>query len=114
MKIASLSLFEVKAGWRPWLFLKVVTDEGIVGWSDCTDAHGSIAGLAATIRELDEWLNGRDPIPLELINQDPISHYPAKLRWRRPEGHRRNRERTIGHQGQGTRSAGLCAARWAG
>ncbi|MEX0803114.1 MAG: mandelate racemase/muconate lactonizing enzyme family protein [Candidatus Binatia bacterium] len=70
MKITSFELFEVKAGWRPWFFLKVVTDEGIVGWSDCTDAHGSNAGVAASIRELGESLIGRDPMPLELVFQD--------------------------------------------
>ena len=32
MKITSVESFIVDAGWRPWVFVKVETDEGIVGY----------------------------------------------------------------------------------
>ena len=70
MKIKSIELFKIQAGWRPWLFIKIATDAGVDGWADCTDAHGSNAGLAAVIEEFKESLIGRDPIPIEIIFQD--------------------------------------------
>jgi L-alanine-DL-glutamate epimerase-like enolase superfamily enzyme len=70
MKITSVELFKLNAGWRPWLLLKLSTDESVVGWSDCTDANGSVDGVSATIRGIGATLIGRDPMPLELIYQD--------------------------------------------
>jgi L-alanine-DL-glutamate epimerase-like enolase superfamily enzyme len=70
MKIKSVETHQVMAGWRPWMFLKVTTDSGITGWSDCTDANGSNPALLAALRDLGESLIGRDPMPIELIFQD--------------------------------------------
>ena len=41
MKLASLETLACDAGWRPWLFVKATTDDGLVGWSEVTDSHGS-------------------------------------------------------------------------
>ena len=46
MKLASLETLTCDAGWRPWLFVKATTDDGLVGWSEVTDSHGSPTGLA--------------------------------------------------------------------
>lgn len=70
MKITSVDLLRVKAGWRPWTFIKIGTDAGITGWADCTEAHGAQEGVAATIRELGKALIGRDPMPWELLFED--------------------------------------------
>jgi galactonate dehydratase len=70
MKIKSVETHQVMAGWRPWMFLKITTDSGITGWSDCTDANGSNPALLAALRELGQTLIGRDPRPIELIFQD--------------------------------------------
>ena len=37
MKITRITPFLVDGVFRPWTFVKVETDEGIVGWGDCTD-----------------------------------------------------------------------------
>ena len=37
MKITNVETFLVDGGWRPWIFVKVETDEGITGWGECTD-----------------------------------------------------------------------------
>ena len=37
MKITDIKTFIVDAGWRPWMFVKVETDEGIYGWGECSD-----------------------------------------------------------------------------
>ena len=54
MKITDIKTFIVDAGWRPWMFVKVQTDEGIVGWGECSDA--SPHGIEGTIRDLKPFL----------------------------------------------------------
>ena len=34
MKITNIETLIVDAGWRPWMFVKVETDEGITGWGE--------------------------------------------------------------------------------
>ena len=41
MKIKSYETFKCDAGWRTFSFLKVVTDDGIVGWSEYNESFGS-------------------------------------------------------------------------
>ncbi len=70
MKITSLETFTCQAGWRPWSFLKILTDEGIAGYSDCTDFHGSTKALIAVIQQLSDILIGRNPTAIESIYWD--------------------------------------------
>lgn len=67
MKISSVEAFQCDAGWRPWTFVKIVSDSGIVGWSECSDSFGSHAGLAAVIKDLGTRVIGRDPFAIEKI-----------------------------------------------
>src|SRR5258708_21279972 len=53
-------------GWRVFSFLKVTTDDGIVGWSEYNESYGS-KGLSAVIRALGETLIGQDPRAYERI-----------------------------------------------
>jgi galactonate dehydratase len=55
------------AGWRTFSFLKVMTDEGIVGWSEYNESFGS-AGLSRVIEALSPAVIGKDPRQIELIN----------------------------------------------
>ncbi|HEX3501601.1 MAG TPA: mandelate racemase/muconate lactonizing enzyme family protein [Stellaceae bacterium] len=67
MKIARLDDLHCDAGWRNFSFLKVTTDDGIVGWSEYNESYGS-RGLTAVIRALGETLIGQDPRPTERIS----------------------------------------------
>ena len=51
MKISDIQTFIVDAGWRPWMFVKVETDEGLVGWGECSDGK-SPHGIEGVIRDL--------------------------------------------------------------
>jgi hypothetical protein len=51
MKIARVETLQADAGWRMFSFLKVTTDDGIVGWSEFNESFGS-AGLSEVIRAL--------------------------------------------------------------
>jgi galactonate dehydratase len=67
MRIARIDDLHCDAGWRNFSFLKVTTDDGIVGWSEYNESYGS-KGLTAVIRALGETLIGQDPRPTEHIS----------------------------------------------
>lgn len=60
MKITSVESLHADAGWRNLDFLKISTDEGIVGWSEYNESFGG-PGVSAVIRELAPALVGKDP-----------------------------------------------------
>ena len=70
MKLASLETLSCDAGWRPWLFVKATADDGLVGWSEVTDSHGSPTGLAGVVHDLAPLVVGRDPRAVEAIHWD--------------------------------------------
>ena len=59
MKIRSIEVLQADAGGRPYSFVKVVTESGLVGWSEFTEAVGN-AGTRATIERLATHLIGQD------------------------------------------------------
>jgi L-alanine-DL-glutamate epimerase-like enolase superfamily enzyme len=67
MKIARFENLHCDAGWRTFSFLKVTTDDGLVGWSEYTEADGS-RGLTAVIEAMSEALVGTDPRPIQAID----------------------------------------------
>src|SRR6185437_14795553 len=68
MKIVKVEDLHCDAGWRVNSFLKITTDEGIVGWSEYMEGYGA-QGLTGVIQRLAErFLIGRDPRPVEAIS----------------------------------------------
>lgn len=67
MKIARIEDLHCDGGWRSFSFLKIVTDDGIEGWSEYTEADGS-RGLTAVIHGLADPLIGRDPRAVQQIS----------------------------------------------
>lgn len=61
MKIKSYELFQVPPR---WLFLKIETDEGIIGWGEPV-IEGKAATVKAAVEELMEYLIGKDPMNIE-------------------------------------------------
>jgi L-alanine-DL-glutamate epimerase-like enolase superfamily enzyme len=74
VKVARLETLFCDAGWRPWIFLKATTDDGLVGWAEITDSHGSPRGLAGIVEDLAPLVVGRDPRPVERIWWDLYRH----------------------------------------
>ena len=70
MKVNRIETLFCDAGWRPWIFLKATTDDGLVGWSEITDSHGSPRGLAGIVEDLAPLVTGRDPRAVERIYWD--------------------------------------------
>ena len=69
MKITAIEDLHCDAGWRVWSFLKITTDDGVIGWAEYNESYGS-KGLTEVIRRLAEPLIGRDPRPVELISSE--------------------------------------------
>ncbi|HEU4963371.1 MAG TPA: galactonate dehydratase [Bacilli bacterium] len=61
MKITGYHLYKVPPR---WLFLKLETDEGIVGWGEPV-VEGRADTVAAAVHELMEYLIGKDPLRIE-------------------------------------------------
>ncbi|MBT2759521.1 galactonate dehydratase [Mesobacillus foraminis] len=61
MKIVNLECFVVPPR---WLFLKIETDEGIVGWGEPI-VEGKAHTVKAAVEELGDYLIGKDPMRIE-------------------------------------------------
>jgi galactonate dehydratase len=68
MKITHIETLQADAAWRMFSFLKITTDDGIIGWSEFNESFGS-TGLSDVIRGLSPVLIGRDPRRFEQITQ---------------------------------------------
>ena len=65
MKITQLTTYAVPPR---WLFLKIKTDEGIVGWGEPV-VEGRAATVASCVEELSDYLIGCDPRNIENLWQ---------------------------------------------
>lgn len=61
MKITEMTLYKVPPR---WLFLKVETDEGIIGWGEPI-VEGRADTVRAAVEEFKGWLIGKDPMKIE-------------------------------------------------
>ena len=59
MKVTGIETLHCDAGWRNYSFVKLTTDEGIVGWSEYDEGFGS-PGVTAAIEHLAERVVGQD------------------------------------------------------
>ena len=66
MRITSLECLHADAGFRNFDFVKLSTDEGLVGWSEYNEAFGGV-GLTSLIENLAPLLVGQDPRPYESL-----------------------------------------------
>ncbi len=60
MRITSLETLQANAGWRNFSFLKLTTDEGLVGWSEYIDNFG-VGGVTALMPRFAAVVTGMDP-----------------------------------------------------
>ncbi|HEY4200316.1 MAG TPA: mandelate racemase/muconate lactonizing enzyme family protein [Devosiaceae bacterium] len=60
MKITAIETLLVDGGWDVWGFLKMSTDEGLIGWSEFSHAR-SRKGLHLLIADMEEMVLGLDP-----------------------------------------------------
>src|SRR5690242_15696705 len=71
MKIGRVQTLHCDGGWRPWTFVRVETDDGLVGWGECSDNRNPL-GIAGCVRDFEDLLIGEDPRPIELRYWDML------------------------------------------
>jgi L-alanine-DL-glutamate epimerase-like enolase superfamily enzyme len=67
--IVSLETLSCSAGWRNYYFVKVVTDDGLTGWSEFDEGFGS-PGVGAVINELSPRVIGHSVMQHERIREE--------------------------------------------
>ncbi len=72
MKITAIESLHCNAGWRNFSFLKISTNEGLIGWSEYNESYGS-PGLSTVIDKLGGLLIGQDPRPVERLTANLYS-----------------------------------------
>jgi galactonate dehydratase len=60
VRISGVETFVADGGWRPFHFLKMTTDEGIVGWAEFTESQRNM-GLSTVIHAMGRRIVGNDP-----------------------------------------------------
>jgi galactonate dehydratase len=69
MKITNVETMMCAAGWRPWTFVKIQTDDGITGYGECSDNRTPRA-IVGCIEDLKPFLLGQDSRPIEKLYWD--------------------------------------------
>ena len=64
VKITEVRTHHIGGGWRPWVLVKVLTDEGLYGWGEVT-VEGKERTVMAAVDELARYLKGQDPFRIE-------------------------------------------------
>ena len=59
MKVTAIETLHCDAGWRNYHFLKLSTDEGVVGWSEYDEGFGS-PGVSTVIERMSDRVVGKD------------------------------------------------------
>jgi galactonate dehydratase len=61
MRIVEIEDLHADGGWRATSFVKLTTDEGLIGWSEFYDGFGAGGGVSDLIRRYAEIVKGMDP-----------------------------------------------------
>jgi L-alanine-DL-glutamate epimerase-like enolase superfamily enzyme len=78
LRITRVQAFHCDAGWRPWTFVKVETDAGLVGWGECSDSRNPF-GVAGSVRDLEGLLVGEDPREVQRLYWDMLRVFRQNL-----------------------------------
>jgi len=78
MKIIKVAPIFCDGGWRAFTFVKVETDDGLVGYGECTDNRSSF-GIGGCVRDLEPRLIGQNPLMVEKLYWDMCQHFQQNL-----------------------------------
>lgn len=73
MKITNLETIPVFGGGRDWVFVRVHTDEGLIGTGEGT-LEGRARTIVTAVEELKDWVVGQDPLRIEHLWQLMYRH----------------------------------------
>ena len=79
MKITAIECLPVYSEWRKnFVFVRVETDAGIVGWGEAYSQYDRDSAVAAQVKELGRYLIGRDPFQIRHIMQIAFDDYAQR------------------------------------
>jgi len=73
MRIKNIETIVVDAGWRPWQFIRIETDNGLIGYGECSSGRAPRA-ISGAIEDLKPLLMGTDPGAFEMRFWDMARH----------------------------------------
>ena len=86
MRITGIETFAADAGWRSACYLKIVTDSGVIGWSEYGEHFGT-AGVTGVIHALGELVVGAFDSARVLVPGVPADEDRYRLEFElQPEG----------------------------
>ena len=65
-EITGVETFVVANPWKPWVFVRLETDQGLTGLAEAT-AHGKPRTVAAAVEEMSDFFIGEDPFDTERL-----------------------------------------------
>ena len=116
MKISSITPLVLGTPWREIVFLKVTTDEGLVGVGEARPLNRTDTLLAYLQEAAPRYVLGADPFEIERLTHRMYRDDFGRAGEVVMTGHRHGRDGLLGHHGQGarvSRSTGCWAARCA-
>ena len=79
MKISSVECLPVYSGWRKnFVFVRIATDAGIVGWGEAYSQYDRDRAIAAQVEELGRYLLGREAFQIRHILQIAFDDYAQR------------------------------------
>ena len=67
MKIRNIELFTYMAGWREWSFIKISTDQDLIGWAECTDTFKNLNGFTGILNDFKDLVLDEDALNIERV-----------------------------------------------
>ena len=79
MKVTAVECLPVHPGWRKnFVFVRIATDEGQVGWGEAYSQYDRDRPIAAQVEELGRYLVGRDPFRIRHFLQVAYDDYAQR------------------------------------
>jgi L-alanine-DL-glutamate epimerase-like enolase superfamily enzyme len=79
MKVSKVECLPVHSGWRKnFVFVRVETDSGIVGWGEAYSQYDRDRAVTAQVEELGRYLIGRDPFQIRHFLQIAFDDYAQR------------------------------------
>jgi galactonate dehydratase len=66
LRITDVSTYVVANPWKPWVFVRLNTDQGVHGLAEAT-AHGKPETVATAVEEMSDFFVGEDPFDTERL-----------------------------------------------
>jgi galactonate dehydratase len=79
MKVRAVRTFLVDPGsHKPWLFVRLETDTGLVGWGECYTQPDRERAIEAHVQELARYLTGRSPFDIKAFTYLAYTDFAGK------------------------------------